>query len=237
MKYLKKFNESTESFKNTDDAIREFFIDYIDEDKDNLEIINGWVKDNRFRKEAEYIKKNEIGKYKRAKVIKLVVAKLNGVATDDGDNCLTSMGPLKKAISDIERFYALSEEEINFSICHDYDELIVQFIIKGEQAKDEEAKSDIIDSLLLELKGILNKRGYKRITYKGNFLDVRTPIKNKDQHIWLSSFLRRIGNEHQEPTNESDLLIFNWARKVYNAGFNYDVGGGDNQVVVKLKKV
>jgi hypothetical protein len=48
MKHLRKFNESDESFKNPDDAIREFFIDYIDEDKESLNITNGWIKDDEF---------------------------------------------------------------------------------------------------------------------------------------------------------------------------------------------
>lgn len=239
MIHLKRFNESSETFKNTDDAIKEFFIDYIDEDKDNLEIINGWVRDNDFKREAEYIKKSDLKRYKRAKLIKLKVSNLDGIKIDWDNTCSTSLEPLKKAIDDIERFYALSEEEINFSIEHKYDELIVQFVTKGDPAKEDEAKADTIDKFLSELKAILHKRKYHRISDKGNFLDIRTAKKDKDRHFWLGDMMRRIRDGQIQDGGEDDTkqMIIDWRNKLIDAGFTYEISGGDYQVVIKLKKI
>lgn len=241
MKHIKKFNESDESFKNPDDAIREFFIDYIDDDKESLKITNGWVKDGEFIWKADYIKKDELNKYRKAKLVDLRIAKSDGVSIGSELKCLTSLDPLKKAIQDIERFYDLSEEEINYTINTSYDFLEVSFVVKGGNIDESESHAETIDSLLMELKSILNTSkgfNYKRVTYKPNFLDIRTPVRDKDRDVLLTRLIRRVadGTELGEGSREFVRPLVQWRNKVVDKGFSIEANGYDNQVVVKLKK-
>jgi hypothetical protein len=235
MKHLRKFNEN-ESFKNPDDAIREFFIDYIDDDSESLHITNGWVKDDNFIWDIDYIKKIDLNKYRKAKLINLRISKSDGISLGPEARCLTSLIPLKKAIQDIERFYELSDEEVNYTINTSDEFLQVSFVVKGGNVDDSESYADIIDDLLLELKGILALRGYKRITAKDNFLDIRIPIKEKVKPWALALFLRRVGNG-EEPTKENDRMVYQWVRKITDAGFSLKSNAYDGQVVVNINKI
>lgn len=241
MKHLRKFNESDESFKNPDDAIREFFIDYIDEDKESLNITNGWIKDDEFIWKADYIRKDEVDKYRKAKLVNLRISKSEGVSIGTELRCLTSLNPLKKAIQDIERFYDLSEEDINYAINTSDEFLEVSFVVKGGNIEESESHAEIIDSLLMELKTILNTKGfnYKRVTYKPNFLDIRTPVRDKNRDVLLTRLIRRVadGIETGESPREFVLPLVEWRNKVVEKGFSIEANGYDNQVVVKLKKV
>lgn len=238
MKHLKRFNENTNSFKNSDDDIKNFFIDYIDEDPDSLEITNGWVRNGEFVWNADYIKKGDIKNYKKAKLVTLKLPKGTGIKIGTNTKCLTSIDPLEKIIREIERFYDLSEEEVNYAITQDYGVIEVMFITMGGNIEESESSADVIDSLLLELKEILRLRGYKRITYRSNFLDLRTPKKDRDRDLLLNNFLRKIRDRDvvvDDETDPSTRALVNWREKIPD-NYDIEIGGGDQQVVVKLKK-
>src|ERR1022692_3260256 len=128
MKHLRKFNEGKE-FKNDDVDIHQFFTDYTDEDKDALSIENCLLYDGRVIKETHYMK--DISKYKRCKEITLTVGKTDGIDTLNSGQCFTSFEILKNAVHDIERFFALSGEEVNYTINTEYDELVITFVTIG----------------------------------------------------------------------------------------------------------
>jgi multimeric flavodoxin WrbA len=245
MRYIRKFNESeTKQFKNTDEDIKMFFTDYTDESPDALTITNCLLYDGMVIKETPYMK--NISKYRRCKQIELTVGKADGIKAMDtfsgGGQCFTSFEVLKNAVFDIERFFALSNEEVNYTINTSYDELVITFVTVGDDIKPEETHSTKIDTYLLELKGILSGRGYKRISISGNRLDLRTPQKPRDTAINLSWFLSKIknGERNLDNTNSEyirDIELIKWRNKIIEDRFNFDISGGDNQVVIKMIKL
>ena len=68
MKHLIKFNESvnSEKFKNTDDDIKLFFIDYIDANPQSFSIKNALLFNNTVVPETSYIP--DISKYRKCKI-------------------------------------------------------------------------------------------------------------------------------------------------------------------------
>jgi len=140
MKHLRKFNEESESvtFKNTDQDIQLFFTDYSDENPNALTIKNGLVlkngNDARFVDDTAYMK--DASKYRRAKLITLRVGKPDGIQLKMG-KCMTDLEMLSNTLLDIQRFYDLSGEDINYTINTDYMGLTVEFITLGDMVKSE----------------------------------------------------------------------------------------------------
>lgn len=232
--YIRRFNESTEnSFKISDEEIRDFFIDYLDEDKEAVEIINGYVHDNGFEVDS-YVTGGHV-----AKLIRVKISKVTGI----DDEYLTSFEPVHKAIEDIERFYGLSgETDINFKLGTDYDEFYIEFIIRGKEADSSTSKK--IDELLSELKDIFMKEKgfkYRKVTYRNNFLNITTPRdKGKNWPSSLIMLLNKIdrGEETGQASNRLWLLpLVEWRNKAHKNGFKMNNSGGDYQVVVRLKKI
>ncbi len=239
MKYLKKFYEDVETFKNTDEDIQMFFTDYTDEDPNSLSIENVLIntKDKRIISETPYIK--DISKFRRAKKITLNIGKADGIITRSG-TCLTSFDILKETVADIERFYALSGEEVNYTINMEYDELVITFITLGDSIKPEESHVTNIDKYLLELKTILKNMKYHRVSNKGNWLEVRTPSKG-DNSYYLSNLLSKIKRDEitLENTDEGNaskgkIELIKWKNKTWEDGYQMKLSGGDNQVIVQL---
>ena len=137
IKSFSRFNESTDTvtFKNTDGDIEDFFFDYIDKDPKSLTIKNGLVYNGNFVPDTTYMK--DTSKYRRAKLITLRVGKPDGIQIDMG-NCMTDIEMLSNTLQDIQRFYDLSGEEVNYKINTSYMGLIVEFITLGDMVKAEE---------------------------------------------------------------------------------------------------
>lgn len=243
MKHLKSFNENKEEvkeFKNTDDDIRMFFTDYTDESPDALTINNGLVYDGRFIDDTSYMKNPS--KYRRAKLITLSVCDADGISTPGMGKCITNLEVLQNLLDDIKRFYALSGEEINYSINTDYAGLEVQFIVLGDVPKAEESQSSKIDEYLKRIKECIKKKGFKRQTIGGNWLDMRFPKKGAPQLGWdyhVSEKLRKIGEgiyTLDNVTNDVDRELINIRNEAWEDGLKFSLSGGDNQVVLKLVK-
>lgn len=239
MKHLKSFNEGKEEvkqFKNTDDDIRMFFTDYTDENPDALTIKNGLVYDGRFMDDTSYMKNPS--KYRRAKLITLSVCDADGISTPGMGKCITNLEVLQNLLDDIKRFYALSGEDINYSINTDYAGLEVQFIVLGDVPKAEESQSSKIDEYLKRVKECIKKKGHKRQSISGNWLDMKFP-KNKMYDVYISNKLNKIGSgeltldQTADPVDRELITIRNEA---WEDGLKFQTSGGDNQVVLKLVK-
>ena len=243
MKHLKSFNENKEEvkeFKNTDDDIRMFFTDYTDESPDALTINNGLVYDGRFIDDTSYMKNPS--KYRRAKLITLSVCDADGISTPGMGKCITNLEVLQNLLDDIKRFYALSGEEINYSINTDYSGLEVQFIVLGDVPKAEESQSDKIDGYLQRIKECIKKKGFKRQSIKGNWLDMRFPKKGGGIlgfAIAMSDKLSKIGSgviDLDSATNDVDRELVVIRNEAWTDGLKFSLSGGDDQVVLKLVK-
>jgi len=239
MKYLRRFIESQdvrEFDEHTDADIRQLFTDYTDENPDSLTIKNVFIVDGRVKEETPYMK--DVSKFRKAKMVTLSLGKLDGISIDM-DKCMTSFEKLKDVLHEIERFYDLSEEkEINFNIGMDWKGLVVTFIIMGGFAKQEESMSDKIDGYLTRAKEWLNSMGHKRVTLKGNWLDARFAKKN-DYSYGISDTLIKVGRgtmNLDNPRSDKYIPLIELRNEAWEDGLKFEVGGGDQQVVLKLVK-
>lgn len=239
MKHLRRFNEN-ESFKTSDDDIREFFFDYTDENPNSLKIENGLVYDGQFITDTTYMK--DPSKYRKAKLITLEVCDANGISTKGMGKCLTNLDVLQRLLEDIKRFYDISGEDVNYSINTDYSGLEVKFITLGESAKAEESQADKIDGYLQRIKECIKKKGFKRQTIRGNWLDMKFPAKGGGVYGFafaVGDKLRRIedGRVNLDNTeNEVDRELIKVRNEAWEDGLKFSISGGDNQVVLKIVK-
>lgn len=239
MKHLKKFNESDESFKNTNQDIELFFTDYTDENPDALEIKDGLIYDGRVIDPTTYMK--DPSKYRKCKVITLEVGKTNGINTKNDGRCFTSFDILKNALADIERFYDLSGEEVNFTINTEYDTLTITFVTLGDFMKSEDTSADKIDKYMLDLKDIFIKRYKKRSKISGNWLDVRFSKADAKNTIYgdgsfpFKDLISKVVDGTMIDTRHSDLIDLK--NRMESDGLKMKSGGGDNQLVVKIVKI
>lgn len=240
MKYLRRIFEDENKFKNTDEEILMFFTDYYDENPDNFSIRNVLVFDNKeVVEETPYIKTPS--KYRKGKLIKVRIDKPDGIRFS-GASSLTSISVLQDLLSDIERFYDLSGEEINYKINMDYMGLSVEFLALGEYMKDSDSKVSKVDELLKEFKDLFTKRGF-RPSLKPNFVEIRTSAKKSwssygDYSIDLRSILKKINDgeinlENLPRPKWRDLV--EWRNKVHENGLTIYTSGGDHQFILKLK--
>lgn len=242
MNHIKRYNESTETkeFKNTDEDIQMFFTDYTDERPNSLTIENGLVYDGRFITDTSYMK--DPSKYRRAKLITLDVCDADGISTKGMGKSLTNLDVLQNLLEDIKRFYALSGEDVNYSINTDYSGLTVQFITLGDVPKDEESQATKIDGYLQRVKECIKKKGFKRQTIRGNWLDMKFPAKGGGYMGFaygVSDKLRKIGSGELElhmTDNPVDRELITVRNEAWEDGLKFSLSGGDNQVVLKLVK-
>ena len=239
MKYLRRFIESQEvrEFDEYTDAdIRQLFTDYTDENPDSLTIKNVFIVDGHVKEETAYMK--DASKFRKAKMVTLNLGKIDGINIGM-DKCMTSFEKLKDVLQEIERFYDLSEEkEINFNIGMDWEGLVVTFIIMGGFAKQEESMSDKIDGYLTRVKEWLNSMGHKRVTLKGNWLDARFAKKN-DYSYGISDTFFKVGRgtmNLDNPRSDKYISLIELRNEAWEDGLKFEVGGGDQQVVLKLVK-
>ena len=245
MKHLRKFNESTETvtFKNTDEDIQLFFTDYTDENPNALTIKNGLVlkhgNDARFIDDTTYMKNPS--NYRRAKLITLKVGKPDGIQIHSG-KCMTDLEMLSNTLLDIQRFYDLSDEDVNYKITTDYMGLVVQFITLGDMIKPEESQSSKIDEYLKKIGEYIKKKGHKRQTIRGNFLDIKFAKSGggpMGYSYGVSEKLRKIGSGELDFDMTPDVIdreIITVRNEAWEDGLKFNISGGDNQVVLKLVK-
>ena len=241
MKYLKKYNESeVKTFKNDNTDIGYFFTDYTDENPGSLTITDALIVNNRVIDMTTYIK--DTSKYKKCKVIKLVCGKSDGIKTKNEGHCFTSFDILKNVVADIERFYALSKEEINYTINTEYDKLVITFITIGGGIDDSETDAEKIDGYLQRIKEWVRKRGHKKQTINGNWLDMRFTKKGAPPmgyDYYVSDKLRKVADGTltlNNSTDDSDKEIITIRNEAWEDGLKFYLSGGDDQVVLKLVK-
>jgi hypothetical protein len=73
---------------------------------------------------------------------------------------------------------------------------------------------------------------------KKNWLEIRTPVKGGGMfgHDYaLSQKIRKSFTGQLDATRDADIIA--WANKVTQSGYQCNLSGGDNQVVVQLKKI
>lgn len=219
---MKKFS-LLESFKYSDEEIEDFFIEYIDADL--FKLTTGFMsKDNRFFTDIGSVSKTD----KQCKHIKITLEDIaEGKSIEDIDK-------LQKVITTLKSFYLRSGEQPNYKIETRWDDIEINFyVIGGGVESTHIGTKDTINTLQLELADILKKRGYKRVTCRGNRVEVRTP-KNGNDDLALFSVLRR-ARENQLGVDTRNQPLIDWIGKINQAGFEFDTSGGDNQVIIKLK--
>jgi hypothetical protein len=229
-----------ESFKNTDEEILMFFTDYYDESTNNFKIENVLLHDNKeVVKETPYLKNPS--RYKKAKLVTVRVDKPDGPLYNMS-NFSTSLETLQNILSDLERFYDMAGEEVNYKIMTDYMGIHIQFLVIGETVSDDASKVKIVDELLKEFKEMFKRRGF-RPSNKGNWVEVKTTAKKSrsmygDYSIDLTSIMNRINDGQitlQNLPRESYRDLVEWYNKVISNGLSVDILGGDHQFVIRLK--
>ena len=228
-----------ESFKHTNDEISDYFIEYVDGRKFEME--DGFLsKDGRFFTGIGGIDD-------KTKEVKHVILRLddvaNGISSYSDGKCLTEFDTLPNAISTIKKFFIRTGYPINYQILTEYNDILIHIYIIGGlvDAKHLDTKTDI-NKYLLELSIILKEYGYKRINSRSNWLEIRTPVKDRDADIHLNRTIRNAvdGNLPITPhlgTRQTKYYtsLNDWAQKV-NQNYSVNISGGDNQVVVRLTK-
>jgi hypothetical protein len=240
MKHLRKFNEAEEAvtFKNTDEDIQLFFTDYTDENPDALNIKNGLIYDGRFVEDTTYMK--DPSKYRRAKLITLRVGKTDGIQLNMG-KCLTDLEMLSNTLLDIQRFYDLSGEDINYTINTGYMGLTVEFITLGDMIKPEESQIGKIDEYLKRIGETIKKKGWKRQSIKGNWLEIKFTKAESNNYFpfGVSNKLGKIGRGELTFDMTADAVdreLITIRNEAWEDGLKFSISGGDQQVVVKLLK-
>jgi hypothetical protein len=228
---IKRFNESAETFKNTDEDIRLFFTDYTDDNLGTLDIQNALVKDGIVGKMTPYVKDPK--KVRKCKIVTLNIGTPKGLKLPPNGNCMNDLETLENLILDIKRFYALSGEEINYIINTDFMGLSVKFITLGEYLTDSDSKSEEIDKFLGELKEIFKEKG-KRPSLKGNWLELKGDINYISDYFWKITRGDWNRNHHLYAQSKFIGKLIDWYDKVTEAGFTVKTSTNERQFVVRL---
>jgi len=231
---MKKFS-LLENFKYSDEEIEDFFLEFIDDKKFSLK--SGFLsKDNRFFTDVAGVNKG-------TRKCKMVTIRIEGVANGiqgpgSGPRALTSFESLDKVLNEIKKFYARSGESPNFVIDPQWEDIDIVFFLTGGIVDESDSKiqSDIIE-FQNELLDICKKRGYKRVSLKSNnWCEIRTPVKEQNLYYGIVDVFYKLSNGNL-PENERNQPLLNWYQRLTNAGLTIIRSGGDNQIVIKLKKI
>jgi hypothetical protein len=155
---------------------------------------------------------------------------------------MTDLEMLSNTLLDIKRFYDLSGEDVNYTINTDYMGLTVKFITLGDMVKPEESQSSKIDDYLKRIGDCIKRKGHKRQTINGNWLDMRFAKKGGGPlgfDYAVSSKLRKIGNAELTFDMTADVIdreLITIRDEAWEDGLKFNISGGDQQVVVKLVK-
>ncbi len=243
MKKLKNFNNFeiknlNENFKLENEDIEDLFIEFVDNKQ--FKLIEGFVtSDNRFFTDVANVKNDT----RRCKEIRIEIEDIaQGIQPyGGGGRCLTNIETLSNILATIQQFYHRSGESPNFQIKPSYDDLEIIFYVVGGPVEDSEFEAKgKIEGFLKELEIILKtKYLYKKVNLKSsNWLDIRTPVKGGGMYghdYALSQKIRKSFTGQLDATRDAELIA--WATKVTQSGYQCNLSGGDNQVVVQLKKI
>lgn len=230
---MKKFS-LLESFKYSDEEIEDFFLEFIDQKKFTLK--SGFLtKDNRFFTDVA-------GVNKTTRKCKMATIEIEGVGNGiqgpgGGGRAMTSFESLDKVLTEIKKFYARSGESPNFIIEPQWEDIEITFFMVGGlvEQSDTEVQDKIIE-LQKDLLEICKKRGYKRVSLKNNnWLEIRTPVRDQRLHYGIVDVFFKLSNGTLQE-NERNQPLLDWYQKVTAAGLTLYRTGGDNQVVIQLKK-
>lgn len=108
----------------------------------------------------------------------------------------------------------------------------------GDVPKSEETQATKIDGYLKRIGECIKKKGHKRQTIEGNWLDMRF-AKKGDFDIAIGRKLRRIGSGEiniDNTTDNVDLDLIRIRNEAWEDNLKLDISGGDQQVVLKLVK-
>jgi hypothetical protein len=235
MKYLKSFkiNESSEI---TDDVVYDFFNEYYDRDKDNIQIKDVYIKNNRIVDVTRYVKDSK--EYQKAKLVNIKIAQGDGIYLPAGRS-LNNLSVLSDILSDLERFYAMNDEEICYTINNRLSTVEIEFIIKGGNLEEDASSRKEIDELFKELTAIYKKKGF-RPTIKNNWFELRTSGKKSWSHygdysVDLRSVFSKIKSGEYTVQNQPRWhKIIEWYAKVVEKGLTLYITGGDHQFVLKI---
>jgi hypothetical protein len=230
---MKKFS-LLESFKYSDEEIEDFFLEFIDDKKFTL--VSGFLtKDNRFFKDVA-------GVNKTTRKCKMVTIRLEEVANgiqgpSGGGRSLTSFEALDKILSEIKKFYARSGESPNFIIEPYYDDIEITFFLTGGIVEESDTETqDTIIGFQKELVEICKKRGYKRVSLKGNnWCEISTPVRDQNIYYGIIDVFNKLSNGNLQG-NERNQPLIDWYNRVTTSGLTLSRLGGDNQIVIQLKK-
>lgn len=235
MKTIKNFNNFNllENFKLENEDIEDLFIDFVDNKQ--FKLIEGFVtSDNRFFTDVAKVEKDT----RRCKEIRIELEDIaQGIQPQGGGGrCLTNIETLSNILSTIQQFYHRSGESPNFQIKPSWEDLEIIFYVVGGlvEGSEFEAKGKI-EELLKELEGILKtKYRYGRPRIKNsNWLEIKTSSRTVD--LALRAKIRRAFSGELDATADGEIL--DWATKVTQSGYQCNLTGGTNQVVVQLKKI
>ena len=230
-----------ENFKHTNDQIEDYFIEYVDNKKFDIE--EGFIsKDGRFFTGIGGID----SKTKQAKHLTIRLDDVaNGITTYSNGKCLSEFDTLVNAMSIVKTFFIRTGYPVNYQILPSYDDITIHIYVIGGLVEDNHlnTKSDI-DNKLSELQVILKEYGYKRVTLKNsNWLEIRTPVKDRNADYYLNRLIRQAldGNLNVEGNLGERRTKFwtslnEWCQKI-TPNYSVNLSGGDNQVVIRLKKL
>jgi hypothetical protein len=231
---MKKFS-LLESFKYSDEEIEDFFMDYVDEKKFTL--VSGFLtKDDRFFTDVANTNKTT----RKCKMVTIELEDVaNGIQKPGGGRSLNSFETIDKILSEIKKFYARSGESPNFSIETRWEDITITFFIVGGLV--EETDTNIQDNIIKfqkELLQICKNRGYKRVSLKNNnWCEIRTPVRDP-YNIYYGTI--NIFNQLRDgnlPVNDRNQPLIDWYQRLTTAGLTIDRRGGDQQIVIKLRKI
>ena len=140
--------------------------------------------------------------------------------------CFTDLETLESALHDIKRFYVLTGEEMNYQIKSGFGGLQLMFVTKDGKIDKENIFVKEIDGFLQELKRILKAAKYHRVVQKGNWLEVRLPIRDNNRIGDPADLMRRVINGAYD--NEFNLspykqAILDWRNSVVEKGFAIEI--------------
>jgi hypothetical protein len=230
---IRKFNESV----NIDnEEIKLMFPDYLH--SNSIEIEDKYLIDNKVIDKTPYIK--DPSKVQHCKVVTISVGEGDGIKLSDG-KCMTDFEMLEDIIAELKRFYLFHNEDINFFINTDYMGIQIKFVIKGEYLELKDSKADLVTKHLNALKDAIKGKksslnpGY-RIKVSNNWLE----MGGRDAGSIRSTLYRVINGQYNREHiyyTQSSLIkkLVDWYEKVVEDDLGVSVGGGDNQLVVKMK--
>ncbi len=240
---FKLFESTIESkYELSNEDIIDYFIDYADNDQ--IEISDGWIEDNRFLHKKNHFSKADLGKTKRAKLVIIPIEQQSedGIHIETNLTTMRSLDPLIKAISELKRFYNLTNEEINFAIQQEFNNTNLILIISYDFINEKDLTGDTIDGFLKEISDFMVNdksspwKNKKRII-KNNWVEFRFNSDRDSMYMW--DVLSKMGNNQPYWVNGQPRYpqLDEINQRIQQAGYKISPTGGNKQTVITLKKI